>query len=84
MNSRMSEMRKITAFLPAELVESAMKSSGAGLTETLRQALRDYNHRAASRNLLALQGKFPGLAEEFDLKELREDREFDQYGNVIR
>lgn len=80
----MSKMRKITAFLPAEMVEAAMKTSGAGLTETLRQALGDYNHRAACRNLLALQGKFPGLAEEFNLDELREDRDFDEHGNVIR
>ncbi|MND04773.1 hypothetical protein D3C83_252000 [compost metagenome] len=54
------------------------------MTETLRQALRDYNHRAANQNLLAMRGKFPGLAEEFNLQELREDREFDEQGNVIK
>lgn len=77
----MIEMRKITAFLPASLVESAMKTSGAGVTETLRQALRDYNHHTASKRLLAMRGKFPGL--DIDLEELREDREFDEHGNVI-
>jgi hypothetical protein len=80
----MGEMRKITAFLPTRLVDSAMKNSGAGVTETLRQALADYNHRAACQNLLALRGKFPGLAEEMNLAELREDRELDKHGNVIR
>jgi len=80
----MVQMRKITAFLPAELINGAMEFSGAGLTETLRQALRDYSHREASKGLLALRGKFPGLAEEMNLAELREDREFDEHGNVIR
>lgn len=78
----MTEMRKITAILPTRLVEMAMETSGAGVTETLRAALRDYNHRAASQKLLAMRGKFPDL--NFDLKELREDREFDERGNVIR
>ena len=64
----MSEMRKITAFLPAQLVESAMETSGAGLTETLRQALRDYNHHAASQKLLAMRGK---VKFDSDWRELR-------------
>lgn len=80
----MGEMRKITAFLPAHLVDGAMEFSGAGVTETLRQALRDYSHRAASKRLLAMRGKFPDLAEEMNLAELREDRELDERGNVIR
>jgi hypothetical protein len=64
----MTEMRKITAFLPAQMVDSAMKASGAGLTETLRQALRDYNHHAASQRLLAMRGK---VKFEHDWRELR-------------
>ncbi len=36
-----------------------MEVSGANLTETLRAALRDYNHRAASRRLLAMRGQVP-------------------------
>jgi hypothetical protein len=55
----MIEMRKITAILPSALIESAMEVSGANLTETLRAALRDYNHRAASRRLLAMRGQVP-------------------------
>lgn len=80
----MSEMRKVTAFLPAQLVETAMKNSDAGLTETLRHALRHYNHHAASRKLLAMRGKFPDIARDYDLGELREDREFDEHGNVTK
>lgn len=64
----MTEMRKITAFLPASLVDSAMKTSRAGLTETLRQALREYNHRAAGRELLAMRGK---VKFDLDWRELR-------------
>ena len=79
-NSRMTEMRKITAILPTKLVEAAMETSGANLTETLRNALRDYNHHAASQRLLAMRGK---VKLELDLEELREDREFDEHGNVI-
>ncbi len=55
----MNDLRKITAILPAALIESAMEVSGANLTETLRRALRDYNHRAASGRLLAMRGQVP-------------------------
>ncbi|MDQ2860444.1 MAG: hypothetical protein M3T55_06905 [Pseudomonadota bacterium] len=61
-------MRKITAILPAELVDSAMMVSGNGLTETIRQALRDYNHHAASRRILGMRGK---LKFEMDWRALR-------------
>lgn len=64
----MTEMRKITAILPTHLVEAAMETSGANLTETLRQALRDYNHRAASQRLLAMRGK---VKFDLDWRELR-------------
>ncbi len=64
----MGEMRKITAILPAELVDSAMMVSGNGLTETIRQALRDYNHHAASRRILGMRGK---LKFEMDWRALR-------------
>jgi len=64
----MIEMRKITAVLPAQLVEAAMETSGVGLTETLREALRDYNHHAASRKLLGLRGK---VKFDLDWRELR-------------
>ncbi len=53
----MSEMRKITAFLPGDLLDAAMAVTGEGLTETLRSALRDFNHHAASQRLLAARGR---------------------------
>lgn len=64
----MGEMRKITAILPAELLACAMDATGLSLTETLRKALRDFNHRAASQKLLAMRGK---LAFELDWQTLR-------------
>jgi hypothetical protein len=76
----MSEMRKITAFLPAELLATAQANSGVGLTETLRKALEDFNHSAWCRRMLELEGK---VKIDVDLEELREDREFDAQGNVI-
>lgn len=64
----MSDMRKITAMLPAPLLDAAMEVSGRNLTETLRVALRDYNHHAASQRLLAARGK---VRFELDWRELR-------------
>jgi hypothetical protein len=64
----MGDMRKITAILPASLVDSAMAISGSGLTETLREALRDYNHHAASQRMLGMRGK---LKFELDWRQLR-------------
>jgi hypothetical protein len=77
----MSEMRKITAFLPAELLEKAQAQTGAGVTETLRQSLVEMLRRDAYRRLRALKGKVS--FDDFDLEELRRDREFDERGNVI-
>ena len=53
----MTDLRKITVNLPARLIDLAVESSGKGLTETLRDALKEYNHREACRRLLALKGK---------------------------
>ena len=77
----MSEMRKITAFLPAELLEKAQAQTGAGVTETLRQSLVEMLRRDAYRRLRALKGKVS--FDDFELEELRRDREFDERGNVI-
>jgi hypothetical protein len=64
----MGEMRKITAILPADLIDSAMVSGGLNLTETLRRALHDYNHHLASRRILAMRGK---VKFELDWRDLR-------------
>jgi hypothetical protein len=76
---RMSEMRKITAFLPAELLATAQAHTGAGVTETLRRSLEEMVRRDAYRQLQALRGK---VKFDVSLDELREDREFDEHGNV--
>ena len=76
----MSEVKKITAFLPAELLADAQANTGEGVTETLRIALEKLNYSAWCKRMMALEGK---LKFEFDLDELREDREFDEQGNVI-
>ena len=64
----MTEMRKVTTFLPADLVDAALGVSGLNLTETLRAALRQYNHHAASQRLLAARGK---VSFELDWQALR-------------
>lgn len=73
-------MRKITAFLPVELLAHAQSNTGAGVTETLRAALEAFNRATWYRRALALQGK---VTIDIDIDALREDREFDEYGNVI-
>jgi hypothetical protein len=76
----MSEMKKITAFLPAELLANAQANTGEGVTETLRIALEKLNHAAWCKRMLELEGR---VKFEFDLDALRGDREFDEHGNVI-
>lgn len=79
-NSVMTEMRKITAFVPEQLLASAQAYTGQGISETLRIALQKLAHEQACRGFLEMQGK---LDLEIDLDELREDREFDEHGNVL-
>lgn len=56
-DARMSEMRKVTVNLPAELVDDLPQASGKSLTEAIRAALVDYRHGLACDALLALRGK---------------------------
>jgi hypothetical protein len=76
----MADMKKITAFIPVQLLKSAQDYTGAGVSETLRQALQQLAHAQACRELLALEGK---VHLDIDLDALREDREFDAHGNVL-
>jgi len=78
---RMNEMRKVTAFLPGKTLESAQAYTGEGVTETLRIALEKLVREAFYEKLKALKGKVK--FDDFDLDELRRDREFDAHGNVI-
>jgi hypothetical protein len=64
----MSEMRTITAVVAAEDLDAALRNSGAGVSETLGEALRQYNHRAASQTVPAAEAQVTfGL----DWRELR-------------
>ena len=62
-------------------MDRAQSLSGEGVTETLRQALERYAISEWSRRMLALRGKVD--LSDFNLEELREDREFDAVGNVV-
>ena len=75
----MGDLRKITAFLPTRLIADAQANSGEGLTQTLKLALERYNRSLWYERLLAARGKFKL---DIDLDALREDREFDEHGNV--
>ena len=63
--------RKITVHIPEELLERAQKSSGQGITETVRQGLRLVAAGETFRRVSKLRGtvKFS-----VDLARLREDR----------
>jgi len=76
----MNDMRKITAVLPANLIAKAQANTGEGVADTLRIALERLNHAEWCRRMLELRGK---IQIEVDIEELREDRQFDEFGNVI-
>ena len=63
--------RKITVHVPADLLERAQRSSGQGVTETVRQGLRLVAAGETFRKVAGLRGavKFT-----LDLRTLREDR----------
>ena len=68
----MGEMRKITVEVDAELLEGLQESTGEGVTELIRRALREFAHGEASRRILAMRGKLDlGL----NLDELRKDKD---------
>ena len=77
----MTEMKKITVFVPAKVLAAATAETAAGVTETVRIALEKVAHEGFYRRMLAARGtfKFDGPS----IAELREDREFDEHGNVI-
>ena len=75
----MGDMRKITAFLPADLLAKAQGLTGEGITETLRFALEQMAHAAWCRRMLELEGK---MDIDIDLAALREDRDFDHDGGA--
>jgi hypothetical protein len=61
--------KRVTANLPEELLEEAMRATGKGITVTLVEGLELVARRRAYQKLLALKGK---LDLELDLDRLRE------------
>ena len=68
----MSGARKVTVELPADLLRRAQKSTGDGVTSTIRRGLELVAAGAAYRALRRLKGKVTLL---IDLDTLRDDRE---------
>jgi hypothetical protein len=67
----MSQQRKITVFVPEELLLSAQKETGTGVTETVREGLKKLASQRAQRELLALRGK---VKFSISWEEMKEDR----------
>jgi hypothetical protein len=63
--------RRITANLPADLLEEAMSVTGKGITETLVDGLLRVRRSRAYRRAMTLKGK---IAIDIDLEESRERR----------
>ena len=70
----MSKMRKITAFMPADLLAEAQACTGEGITETLKRGLEELAKVKAYSDALALRGK---VFIDFDKDASREDRDLD-------
>lgn len=66
------DIQKITANLPADLLNKAMKITGLGITETLREGLKEIERKSAYRQLADLRGKVK-VAQTWE--ELKADRE---------
>ena len=77
---RMNDTRKITAILPRQLLATAQEYTGAGVAETLKIALERLAREQFYGRMRELRGK---VKPEIDLEELREDREFDDHGNIV-
>jgi hypothetical protein len=63
--------RKITVHVPADLLQKAQKSSGQGITETVRQGLRLIAAGETFRRVAQLRGS---VKFSLDLERQREDR----------
>ena len=53
----MKNIKKITLNLPGDLLSDAQKITGAGVTETIREALTELKKKKAREQLLKLRGK---------------------------
>ena len=67
----MSDAKKITVDIPAELLSEAQAQTGKGITETVKIALSQLARAKAYEDLRKMRGK---VLFSIDLKELRKDR----------
>ena len=67
----MTNAKRITANLPKDLLEDAMKVTQKGITETLVEGLRQVRRQSAYEKAMALRGK---IKLDIDLEESRERR----------
>ena len=67
----MGAAKKITVHVPASLLEQAQRSTGQGITETIRRGLQLVAASEAYKKLRALRGK---VSISVDIESLREDR----------
>jgi hypothetical protein len=68
----MGEMRKITVDVPADDLAAAQEYTGAGVTETVRTALKKLRSIKAQQELSKLRGK---VAFDMTWQEMKYDRE---------
>lgn len=68
----MSELRKITVQVPADVLEKAQAYTGEGVTETVRAALKKLASIKAQHELLKMRGK---VKFSMSSEELKYDRE---------
>lgn len=66
------KLQKVTANLPAALLQKAQRQSKRGITETLRMGLELVAAKEAYEGLRSLKGKLPHLLDYEELKRLRE------------
>lgn len=67
----MAKRQKVTVNLPADLLKQAKKSTGKGITETIREGLKLVAAQEAYKELIKLKGKFPDMMSYKELKRLR-------------
>lgn len=65
-------MRKITVDVPEDLLERVQEFTGAGVTETVRTALKQLDSQRAQREMLKLRGK---IKFSMTWQEMKYDRE---------
>lgn len=71
MSERMANAKKITVHVPEDLLTQAQKSTGQGITETIRRGLQLVAASESYEGLRRLRGK---VKFSMDFKRLREDR----------